>query len=502
MMIAEIDAIVRARRKPLSPEHEITGINRALDRALGIAPAAMPPAPANDDEWWVREIATWHISEPTVSPSIIIEAAPSAPAPAVSAMCKKGGASRSRRDALASIVFVGEFLTETGVIQPHRPVHASVSSAKGSPSPSPSRNLRYLEHKIRTAPTTSTTTTKKPPAWRDLDDHAQAVFAFVGLQDHGPVTGFTAHLSDDVNARAYSKEKPGPWLQKQLREQLGKAFSETTDFTINVEETRDPTTGKPRLHVHGVLSLGLGSHRRAKKARAAMRAAFGTWERPGKGKQIKFDHQIDVGWASYASKSARWATSFMRRLLAGTTQMHLAPSFDGAVTMMTRGATRLAKATAEMARQVVLQARLRPSVVPAPGTAPASIKPASGAVMRYLLRPTQEHYQRHLVRIDRHGPDPPSGLTAVNPRATSGDDTHPEPDRTSRPYRMQRRAATCRHDRRRRRRLLPRPDRLQRTLARAELLRRRLRVGLPDPEGLQGSANRPPAARYGRVSLR
>ncbi|CAO4151924.1 hypothetical protein [Methylorubrum extorquens] len=306
-------------------------------------------------------------------------------------MRKKSGASRSRRDPLASLVFVGEALTEMGLIQPRRDVRPSVNTLKGYTSPSPlsSKTLSYLEMRVRTAPTIPGTTTKKPQPWRDLDDHAQVIFAFIGLQAAGPVIGFTANLSEAVAAQAYAQPKPGPWLHKRLREQMDKKFGSAIDFVATYEEARDPKTRQRRLHIHGILGLNLTWRRHAKKARAAMRAAFGTWERPGKGHQIEFTHQIDVGWASYIAKDARWASASSRRFTASVGAGHLAPSFKGPVVTMTHGTTRRAKAAAERARQIVWEARQRPTA-PLPKPCSPESLPAAG-----------ESPRRHARRVPR-----------------------------------------------------------------------------------------------------
>ncbi|PXW57730.1 hypothetical protein [Methylobacterium sp. B4] len=300
-------------------------------------------------------------------------------------LCKKGGAGRSRRDPLASLVFVGEALTEMGLIQPHRDARRSVNTSKGytPPSPSPSKKLSYLEMRVRTAPTIPGTTTKKPQPWRDLDDHAQVIFAFLGLQAAGPVIGFTANLSEAVATQAYAQPKPGPWLHKRVREQIDRMFGSAIDFVATYEEARDPRTGKRRLHVHGILGLDLTSRRRADKARAAMKAAFGTWERPGKGHQIEFSHEIDVGWSSYIAKDARLASASSRRFAASVGAGHLAPLFEGPVVTMTHGTTRLAKDAAERARQIVTEARKRPSA-PLPQPSSPEALPAAGESPRRL----------------------------------------------------------------------------------------------------------------------
>lgn len=308
---------------------------------------------------------------------------------------KKGRVSRSRRDPLASLVFVGEFLTTTGIFPLPEGVRPSVCMSKGSPTPShkPSKNLHFLEKRIRTAPTIPGTTTKKPPTWRDLDDHAQAVFAFEGLRDHGPITGFTANLTEEISARAYGQEKPGSWLHKQLREQFNKAFDRPVDFLMHVEEKRAPITGKLKFHVHGVIGQDLTARRQADKTRAAMRAAFGIWERTGKGSQIEFNHQIDVGWPSYCAKGARWATPFMRALMADAGHTSLAPSFAGPVMTMTQGTTRLAKVAVEEARRVVIEARTRSAAVARPLSVPKTAKPANGPFKRFvaILLPVPQH---------------------------------------------------------------------------------------------------------------
>ena len=343
------------------------------------------------------------------------------PSLAPPSMCKKSGASRSRRDPLASLVFVGEALTEMGLIQPRRDVRPSVNTLKGytSPSPSSSKKLAFFEMRVRTAPTIPGTATKKPLPWRDLDDHAQVIFAFLGLQAAGPVTGFTANLSEAVEAQAYAQPKPGPWLHKRLREQIDKMFGSAIDFVATYEEARDLKTGKRRLHVHGVIGPDLTSRRRAVRARAAMRGEFGTWERPGKGHQIEFTHKIDVGWASYIAKDTRWASIASRRFTASVGAGHLAPSFEGPVVTMTHGTTRRAKAAAERARKIVWEARQRPTAallqddtaespsIAGGAPSPRSQTYASLGTLRSARRPmqswvppqTKPAIPRHLIRL-------------------------------------------------------------------------------------------------------
>lgn len=376
--LAEIMALDCSAPVAVSPPVE-PGPGLALWAALRAKRECAPtptPDPANDDEPAETDPAP---ASPVIFPDgePAPEPAPIEPAPA--SVRKKPNAGKSRLDPLADTIFVGEYLRERGVFPLSSGVSSPVLSVLGSPSPL-STKLAFLEKKISTAPTIPGTATKTPREWRYLSDEAQAIFAFIGLQDHGPLVGVSSHLSPEINAAAYSKAAPASWLHERVRTELDKAFPRAVDFKLILEETNTAGSSVRKMHAHMVLALDLSSRRRAAKARAALLRAFGRCTGREKRRQFRYSHDVDVGWASYIAKGTRWAAPRMRAFLARCGDTKLAPSFGGPVMTMTRGTTWLAKATAERARQIVQEARQRQKAVPESLTAPEPQKPVSEAV--------------------------------------------------------------------------------------------------------------------------
>lgn len=289
------------------------------------------------------------------------------------ASCDKiENASRRRTSPLADRAFLGEYKALKGIREGHvpcrvlAPIVGKDIDATSPSTPTPSSLL-------------FSTTTPKP--WRDASDPVKAHFAHEALATRGPVFAFTAWLSDDVNATAYAKGKPLPWIRARVQAELRKALGRPVSFMFVIEEEFIVAAGLFRLHLHG--GFQIGPHER-KRVRAALRKALGTWEGKAKCRQIRFRRDPDAGWPAYLTKNAWLATprmrAFFKRLGAG--RRHTL-GFEGKVLTMTDDVLDAAKALHGQARQIVIEARQRPATpeaISAPEEpAPAPVTPAAAA---------------------------------------------------------------------------------------------------------------------------
>lgn len=268
---------------------------------------------------------------------------------------------KSRVSALADRQFLSEFKALNGIAQFAAPAQQGVRSTV-SKALSPSASLPSF-------------IIKDPRHWRDATDEIKAHFAFNALRESGPITGFTAWLSVEIDAKARTAGAPLPWIHKRLRETLNKILG-PSEWFASLEEGRRVSPrlhldGKPRLHVHGVGAFGLLTRARRKDIRKALRIALGAWEGPAARFQIKFENVPDAGWASYITKCCWLARPGIRAILRGArpgSPWRL--SFDGPVLTMTNGIRPRAKELHEDARRIVLEARQRAKAIPSSRTAP------------------------------------------------------------------------------------------------------------------------------------
>src|SRR3954468_24552843 len=154
-----------------------------------------------------------------------------------------------------------------------RAIMVSVRREEGLEAPTPAPEDPELE-------ADTSLLTRAPAEWSRASDDVKAHFAFEAMNRAGPVLDFTAWLSDEVNALAYTKGKPLLWLRELITLRLRQAFKRRGAFVLVIEEEFNIVTRTFRLHVHGLLQLDPRLKTR-KLARKALRSALGTWE--GKG---------------------------------------------------------------------------------------------------------------------------------------------------------------------------------------------------------------------------
>ncbi len=212
---------------------------------------------------------------------------------------------------------------------------SALSLPSSLPSPTTARRPLRRWHDRYRAPTIIAH--RVPPTWREASIYLRAEFAFLALQQLGPVAGFTLNLSPEIEAQARAKASPLDWLHRRIRRELKAALGRPVAFMAAIEETDDHLR---RLHLHGVLQLDASNELEAACARKALRRAGGEWEHT-RNKQAHIQTGIDAGWISYMLKGAWKATPFMRETLGGSS---LRVRFRGALLSATSDIWTLARA--------------------------------------------------------------------------------------------------------------------------------------------------------------
>lgn len=446
-MVAEFDAIVRAPRKPLPAKHEITGINRALNRALGGGRDAMPaPSLLEEFEAWATalEAATLDPKSPASAPPPAKSELPAIVARIAGIMA--GAANDDEISPPTAPSFVPDLVTKTysrlrrksGLRQSAdaRKMRDAGRVARGEAvkHPAPFHHTHTCSTNDNAKPQTKRARRERGLApWDDAGELPRIIAVNRAVAEMGIPFAWSLNLGPaqiqaaNDNARGFLdhlRRKVARYLKNELRRSASFWFVLETD-----------ATGRP--HLHGGLVLNDNDDPAAVE-RALAKAGGAASSQGSKPADIRPQHDPD-GWAAYSTKRIGRTKRHLRDL------GDLDPEDHVAIWTCTSDLRAAGKCIHEDARLLALQPRLRPSAVPASRTAPVSLKPASGAVMRDALRPTQERYPHHHqfilvsvpsihhpVRIDQHGPDPPSRLTTVNPRATNGNDTRSGSDRPPR----------------------------------------------------------------------
>ncbi|NNM72719.1 hypothetical protein [Enterovirga aerilata] len=182
--------------------------------------------------------------------------------------------------------------------------------------------------------------------------HLRAEFAFLALQELGPVIGFSLNLSPEIEALARSQASPLDWLHRRVRRELKAALGPSVPFLMAIEETDDH---RRRLHLHGVLQLDLTTTR-PEIITGAFRRAGGEWPK-ARQHQVKLTPSPDAGWISYALKDAWKTTPFMRRMLATST---LRVRFRGDVLSATADVWRAARLSYSVGRKLIVRGGAQP----------------------------------------------------------------------------------------------------------------------------------------------
>jgi hypothetical protein len=181
----------------------------------------------------------------------------------------------------------------------------------------------------------STTSPSTPiPVWEKTDDTVKVLAATLALLiGERPAFTLNFNLTPETITTALSHPDGFlDYLKRSFDEQLKKTgLSLPYWFAVDVDDDE-------RLHLHGAFGLpesklsALGTLRLIRKQ---MKAAWGEWEGPGKGKQLRCDKLYSDGWATYCMerqaavrkiigdrimtinfrKEAKWAYEECRRLM-------------------------------------------------------------------------------------------------------------------------------------------------------------------------------------------
>lgn len=177
-----------------------------------------------------------------------------------------------------------------------------------------------------------------PPRWRELDDAARLIPAYIAMRQMGQVWKADVNLRHDIAEQAIGKgPKCCDWLRRRVVDYLKKALGRDVSLFMVLEDVTD--NEDRRLHFHALMVITYAERIAVRKA---LRQAAGEWEFDRQF-QVRLRMNPSIRRAGYIVKNAYRARPGFRKWMARVGEKRWPATFQGPATSMTQDVGRAAK---------------------------------------------------------------------------------------------------------------------------------------------------------------